>query len=93
MEDFDSFVTFHELGELALKAIGAVNADAIVSTLWRNVVGFDATSEQKAPYIKMLSDGMRIGDLVVMAADTSFNTTNINLVGLAQTGIEYIPIN
>ena len=27
-----------------------------------------------------------------VTADTSFNTTNINLVGLAQTGIEYIPL-
>jgi hypothetical protein len=33
---------------------------------------------------------MKVGDLVVLAADTSFNTTNINLVGLAQTGIEYL---
>jgi hypothetical protein len=41
----------------------------------------------------MLTDGMKIGDLVVLAAETSFNKTNINLVGLAQTGIEYIPIS
>jgi hypothetical protein len=27
-----------------------------------------------------------------LAADSSFNTTNINLVGLAQTGIEYTPV-
>ena len=53
-------------GELALKAIGAVNSDSVVSTLWRNVVGFDASAEQKAPYIKMLNDGMKFGDLVVL---------------------------
>jgi hypothetical protein len=93
LDYLDKGMSYPELGELALKAIGAVNADAIVSILWRNVVGFDANSEQKAPYIKMLSDGMRIGDLVVLAADTSINTTNINLVGLAQTGIEYIPVS
>ena len=86
-------MSYSELGELALKAIGAINADVIVSTLWRNVVGFDASTEQKAPYIKMLSEGMRTGDLVVLAADTSLNTTNINLVGLAQTGIEYILVS
>jgi hypothetical protein len=88
----DKGMSYPELGELALKAIGAFSTDAIVSNLWRNVVGFDASSEQKAPYIKMLSEGMRIGDLVVLAADTSLNATNINLVGLAQTGIEYIPV-
>ena len=47
---------------------------------------------QVSGHIKMLTDGMRVGDLVVLAADTSFNTTNINLVGLAQTGIEYLPV-
>jgi len=41
----------------------------------------------------MLSDGMKPGDLVVLAADTSFNTVNINLVGLAETGIEFKPVN
>ena len=89
----DKGMSYPELGELALKAIGAVNSDSVVSTLWRNVVGFDASAEQKAPYIKMLNDGMKFGDLVVLAADTSLNTTNINLVGLAQTGIEYLPVS
>jgi hypothetical protein len=41
----------------------------------------------------MLADGMKAGDLAALAADTAFNTTNINLVGLAQTGIEYIPVS
>jgi len=29
--------------------------------------------------------------LAAMAAQTSLNTTNINLTGLAQTGLEYTP--
>jgi hypothetical protein len=41
----------------------------------------------------MLEAGMKSGDLVVLAADTTFNAAKINLIGLAQTGIEYIPIN
>jgi hypothetical protein len=53
--------------------------------VWR---GYD----EGCGHIKMLTDGMRVGDLVVLAADTSFNTTNIKLVGLAQTGIEYLPV-
>ena len=80
------------VGALALSAVGATTNDAIVSTLWKNVIGTEATTAIKAPYIKMLTDGMKVGDLVVLAADTSFNTTNINLVGLAQTGIEYLPV-
>jgi len=37
----------------------------------------------------MLADGMKAGDLVVLAADTALNTTNIGLAGLIQTGIKY----
>lgn len=53
------------------------------------MIGSTATSLDKAPFIKMLADGMKAGDLVALAADTAFNTTNINLTGLALSGIEY----
>ena len=89
----DKGISYSDLSALALTAVGATTNDAVVSTLWKNVIGTDATAEIKAPYIKMLTDGMKVGDLVVLAADTSFNTTNINLVGLAQTGIEYLPVD
>ena len=87
----DKGMSYSELGALALSAVGATTNDAIVSTLWRNVLGFNPTTADKAPLIKMLDDGMKPGDLVILAADTSFNTTNIGLVGLVQTGIEYLP--
>jgi hypothetical protein len=35
---------------------------------------------------------MTAGALAWLAADTTFNKVNINLVGLALTGIEYIPV-
>jgi hypothetical protein len=41
----------------------------------------------------MLTDGMTSGALAHLAADTSFNATNINLIGLVQNGIEYLPFN
>jgi hypothetical protein len=89
----DKGMSYSDLGALALNAVGATTNDAIVSTLWLNVIGSPASALDKAPFIKMLTDGMKAGDLVALAADTSFNTTNINLVGLAQTGIEYIPVS
>jgi hypothetical protein len=52
-------------------------------------MGSPASAIEKAPFVKMLSDGMAPGNLVVLAADTVFNTDNIELVGLVQTGIEY----
>jgi hypothetical protein len=88
----DKGMSYSDLGALALNAVGATTNDAIVSTLWANVIGFPAAPSDKAPLVKLLEDGMKPGDLVALAADTAFNTTNINLVGLAQTGIEYTPI-
>jgi serralysin len=88
----DKGMSYSDLGTLALSAVGATTNDAIVTTLWRNVVGFNPSEADKAPFIKMLADGMKAGDLVVLAADTAFNTTNIGLVGLIQTGIEYTPV-
>ena len=88
----DKGMSYSDLGALALNAVGATTNDAIVSTLWLNVIGLPASAIDKAPFIKMLADGMKAGDLVALAADTAFNTSNINLVGLAQTGIEYIPV-
>jgi hypothetical protein len=88
----DKGMSYSDLGALALSAVGATTNDAIVTTLWRNVVGFNPSLTDKAPFIKMLADGMKVGDLVVLAADTALNTTNIGLVGLIQTGIEYTPV-
>ncbi|MEY3140012.1 MAG: Serralysin precursor, partial [Pseudomonadota bacterium] len=80
---------FVDLGLLALNAVGATSNDAIVSKLWFNLVGSTASASDKAPYIKMLTDGMKPGDLVVMAADLPLNVSNIDLVGLMQTGVEF----
>lgn len=88
----DSGWTYDNLAALALDAAGAKTNDQIVSLLWTNVIGTKPTSADKAPFISLLENGMSAGALAHLAADSSFNITNINLVGLAQTGIEYIPI-
>jgi hypothetical protein len=88
----DKGMSYSDLGALALSAVGVTTNDAIVTTIWLNVIGSPASALDKAPFIKMLADGMKAGDLVALAADTSFNTTNINLVGLSQSGIEYLPV-
>ena len=56
------------------------------------MIGTKSTAADKQPFIVLLENGMSAGAIAHLAADTSFNTTNINLVGLAQTGIEYIPV-
>jgi hypothetical protein len=88
----DSGWTYDNLAGVALDAAGAKTNDQIVSLLWTNVIGTKPTSADKQPFIALLENGMSAGALAHLAADTSFNATNINLVGLAQTGIEYIPV-
>jgi hypothetical protein len=89
LQFLDAGWTYDNLAGLALDAAGAKTNDQIVSLLWKNVIGTTATNNDKAPYIAMLESGMTPGALAHLAADTSFNTTNINLTGLALTGIEY----
>jgi len=89
----DAGWTYDNLAALALDASGAKTNDQVVSLLWTNVIGTKPTAADKAPYIALLENGMTAGALAHLAADSSFNTTNINLVGLAQTGIEYIPMS
>lgn len=87
----DKDMSYSDLASLALNAAGSTTPDQIVTTLWTNVIGSAPSSADKAPFIQMLASGTKVGDFAVLAADTSFNTTNINLTGLAQTGIEYTP--
>ena len=89
----DAGWTYDNLAGLALDAAGAKTNDQIVSLLWTNVIGTKPTAADKQPFIALLENGMSTGALAQLAADSSFNTTNINLVGLAQTGIEYIPVS
>ena len=89
----DKGMSYDALAGLALNTARATTNDQIVTTLWTNVVGSAPSAADKAPFIKMLEDGMTPGALAQMAADTSINTNNINLVGLAQTGIEYTQVN
>jgi len=88
----DKGMNYETLAGLALNTAKATTNDQIVTALYTNVIGSTPSTLDKAPFIKMLEAGMTPGALARLAADTSFNTTNINLVGLAQTGIEYTPV-
>lgn len=80
-----------DLMALALNAAGATTSNAVVNLLWTNLFGVAPTVAEADPYVAMLDSGsMSAGVLGMAAADTSFNTANIGLTGLAQTGIEYI---
>jgi len=89
----DSGMSYSDLGALAINTAGASNADAIVTLLWKNVIGTTPQYSDKQPFIDMLNNGTKIGDLVVLAAETSYNLKNINYSSILTTGIEYTPTN
>jgi len=87
----DAGWSYDNLASLALDSAGVKTNDQIVSLLWANVIGTKPTASDKAPYIALLENGMSSGALAHLAADSAFNISNINLVGLTLTGIEYTP--
>ena len=63
----------------------------VVDLLYTNVVGVAPSAADKAPFVNLLETGaFTNASLGVMAADTSFNTTNIDLVGLQLNGLLYL---
>lgn len=86
----DNGTSYSDAMALTLQFAGLKTNDAIVTTLWKNVVGTDPTADEKDQFVHMLDNGMKPGDLGVMAADTALNAEHIDLIGLQDTGIAYI---
>ena len=64
----------------------------VVDALYTNFVGSSAPQSVLDEYGAMLDCGsMTATALGIAVADHSLNATNIYLVGLIQTGVEYIP--
>jgi serralysin len=87
----DSGMSNEQLATVALDATDARSHDDIVSLLWLNLFSMDPTQTEKQPFVEMLDNGeLSAATLTLLAADTTINADNINLVGLMQTGIEFI---
>ena len=82
-----------DYGQLASAAMGLMgktsNAD-VVALLWTNLFGSAPTSEQSVSVVAAMDNGLTVGALTVLVAESSFMADRINLVGLSQTGIEFI---
>ncbi len=88
----DSGMSYEALIQLALDFRLGANASfgQVVDLLYGNVVGVAPPPEQRAFYIDLLQNKTyTTASLAVLAADTDLNQAHINLVGLAQTGLEY----
>jgi hypothetical protein len=80
------------LAGLAVAAAGKTSHADVVSLLWTNLVGVAPTTAQAAPVVVLLDGGVSVsvGVLTVVVAELSLNTENINLLGLAQSGLEFM---
>ncbi|MBI5279068.1 MAG: hypothetical protein HY854_21715 [Burkholderiales bacterium] len=92
LELLDAGMSYTEVMGFALQAAlgdSASNA-AVVNLLYTNVIGVAPTAQEAAGFVALL-DGqvMTQAQLAVIAADTDFNLANIDMVGLAATGIEF----
>jgi hypothetical protein len=90
----DSGMSYEELAGLAVRAkLGAtVKSSDIVNLVYSNIVGNLPDSGSLQYFASLIDSGQKsIGEIVKLGAEHSLNATNIDLVGLASTGIEYIP--
>ncbi len=89
----DGGMSYRNLMDAALnvKLGAAADSTALVNLLFQNIVGAAPSAADLATYTGLLDSGaLARADLAVSAADHALNQSNINLVGLATTGIEYI---
>lgn len=90
----DGGVGYEALMDLALQArLGpAPSHAAVVDLLYTNVVGASPSAAERDFYVGLLDGGVYTpGSLGVLAAQSSLNAANIDLVGLSQTGLAYLP--
>lgn len=91
----DAGTSYEDLMQRALEYRLGVDASrhaAIVQLLYQNVVGVTPPPAELAYYVGLLDrheySSAAIG---VMAAETSYNVDRIGLMGLAQSGLGYLP--
>ena len=92
----DTGTSYSALMNLALSVkLGSGFTDAQeIQLLYQNLYGHAATSKEVATIDYFITSGQYTqATLGVLAAETTNNAAKINLVGLAQTGIEFTPAN
>ena len=88
---FDSGQSLAAVCELALTAVGAATHADVVNLLYTNLFGEAPTEAQAEEYISALDAGVFTkGSLAAAAAELTDDLGVIDLVGLAETGIEYV---
>lgn len=90
----DAGYSAESLMQLALQArLGSQASHAqVVDLLYTQVMQEPPTPDVRQGFVDWLDSGQEtVASLGVMAAETAFNRANIDLVGLARTGLAYLP--
>lgn len=90
----DDGTHYEALMQLAINAAlgaDATNHTVVVDLLYENIVGFTPSPAAEAQFVRLLDSGTyTVAELGVLAAETALNQENIDLVGLSQTGLEFL---
>lgn len=90
----DAGMTYEELMALAINFALGSNASntLVVNHIYTNVVGSPPPSSTLDYYVALLDSGAyTAAALGMLAAETPLNQLNIGMVGLSQTGLDYLP--
>ena len=86
---FDGGQTLSQVCALAAQIMGLNDTD-FVTTVYTNVVGLQPDAAVVASFVGLLQNGMTQAQLLELAATVDLNATNINLLGLQETGVEFV---
>jgi Ca2+-binding RTX toxin-like protein len=96
----DSGVSYLDVVGLAISTplfedlAGSRSNSAFVTVLWKNLFGGSPSSSDLNYYVGLLNSGaFTQTSLGAAAAQSTYNTNSADLVGLAATGIEYLPVD
>ena len=92
LQYLDAGGTYEALIELAISTVfgETPNSRSVVATFYKNLTGQQAPEDIISTYASLLDNGdLSVLALSLQVADSEINLSNIDLVGLTSTGIEY----
>ncbi len=90
---FDAGATMQQLAQMCLStgAVSAPDNTSFVRAVWQNVMGAPIDGANLATYVGLLENNtFTQAGLLALAAETPANQAQVNLTGLAASGIEYV---
>jgi len=85
----DAGATSQTIAGIGLQLLGAQTPAQVAQLLWTNVVGRAGTQAELRSLTDLMASGVSFNEVVVMAAQLDLTATRIDLVGLANKGLEF----